>query len=297
MYQFNHGYELLELTKKFNLPISQIVVLAEQEKTGEGLDTIFQKMRNNLKVMKEAINKGLNEDLKSVSGLSGGDAKKLYERIIIGNTLSCETMAKAAASALAVTEVNASMGKIVAAPTAGSSGVIPGALITVARKFGKSDDDMTRALFTATGIGIIIAKNATLSGAEGGCQAEVGSASAMAAAALVELMGGTPEQCLTAASFAIMNLLGLVCDPVAGLVEIPCEKRNALGALNAMICADFAIAGMDSVIPFDEVVEALYKVGKAIPYALRETAEGGLAKTPTGIKLKKKIFEKVERGD
>lgn len=167
MYQFNHGYELLELTKKFNLPISQIVVLAEQEKTGEGLDTIFQKMRNNLKVMREAINKGLNEDLKSVSGLSGGDAKKLYKRIIIGNTLSCETMAKAAASALAVTEVNASMGKIVAAPTAGSSGVIPGALITVARKFGKSDDDMTRALFTATGIGIIIAKNATLSGAEG----------------------------------------------------------------------------------------------------------------------------------
>ncbi|NNG65902.1 L-serine ammonia-lyase, iron-sulfur-dependent, subunit alpha [Caldanaerobacter subterraneus] len=297
MYQFNYGYELLELTKKFNKPISEIVMLAEQERTGEDLEVIFEKMKKNLQVMREAINKGLNEDIKSVSGLSGGDAKKLYARIVIGNTLSCETMAKAAASALAVTEVNAAMGKIVAAPTAGSSGVIPGALITVARKFGKSEDDMTKALFTASGIGIIIAKNATLAGAEGGCQAEVGSASAMAAGALVELMGGTPEQCLTAASFAIMNLLGLVCDPVAGLVEIPCEKRNALGALNAMICADFAIAGMDSVIPFDEVVETMYRVGKAIPSALRETAEGGLAKTPTAMRLKKEIFEKEKRGD
>ncbi|AIS52256.1 L-serine dehydratase, alpha chain [Thermoanaerobacter kivui] len=292
MYQYNHGYELLELTKKFNLPISQIVMLEEQERTGEDLNVIFQKMKNNLLVMKESINKGLNEDLKSVSGLSGGDAKKLYERVVIGNTLSGETIAKAVASALAVTEVNASMGKIVAAPTAGSSGVIPGALVTIGRKFGKSDDDMTRVLFTASGIGIIIAKNSTLSGAEGGCQAEIGSASAMAAAALVELMGGTPEQCFTAASFAIMNLLGLVCDPVAGLVEIPCEKRNAIGTANAIICADLAIAGMDSIIPFDEVVDAMYRVGRSIPCALRETAEGGLAKTPTGVRLKKEIFQK-----
>lgn len=291
MYQYSHGYELLELTKKHNLPISKIVIMAEHEKTGEDLNIIFEKMKKNLLVMRDSINKGLNEDLKSVSGLTGGDAKKLYERVIIGNTLSGETIAKAVASALAVTEVNASMGKIVAAPTAGSSGVIPGALVTIGRKFGKSNDDMTEALFTASGIGVIIAKNATLAGAEGGCQAEVGSASAMAAAALVELMGGTPEQCLSAASFAIMNLLGLVCDPVAGLVEVPCEKRNAIGTANAIICADLAIAGIDSIIPFDEVVDAMYRVGRSIPSTLRETAEGGLAKTLTGIKLKEKIFE------
>jgi len=292
MYQYNHGNELLELTKKYNLPISQIVILEENERTGMPTEEIFKKMEENLLVMRESIEKGLNEDIVSVSGLSRGDAKKLYERVTIGNTLSGETIAKAVASALAVTEVNASMGKIVAAPTAGSSGVIPGALVTIGRKFGKSNSEMTKALFTASGIGVIIAKNATLAGAEGGCQAEVGSASAMAAAALVELIGGTAEECFNAASFAIMNLLGLVCDPVAGLVEVPCEKRNAIGTTNAIICADLALAGMESIIPFDEVVDAMYRVGRSIPCALRETAEGGLAKTPTGIKLKDKIFGK-----
>lgn len=286
MYQFSSGFELLELTKKYNIPISEVVINYEHEMTGDSKDTLIEKMASNLDVMRKSIERGLKEDVKSVGGFIGGDAKRLYDKIINNFTISGETVSKAVASAVAVSEVNAAMGKIVAAPTAGSSGVIPGALITIARKFGKSDDELIKSLFTSSGIGIIIAKNATLSGAEGGCQAEVGSASAMAAAALVELMGGSPEEALNAASFAIMNLLGLVCDPVAGLVEVPCVTRNAVGAANALICADLALSGMRSIIPFDDVVSAMDSVGKAMPCALKETAEGGLAKTATGIKLK-----------
>ncbi|AEF17141.1 L-serine dehydratase, iron-sulfur-dependent, alpha subunit [Thermoanaerobacterium xylanolyticum LX-11] len=291
MYQFSSGFELLELTKKYSIPISEVVINYEHEMTGDDRDVIIEKMSSNLDVMRKSIERGLKEDVKSVGGFIGGDAKRLYDKIINNFTISGETVSKAVASAIAVSEVNAAMGKIVAAPTAGSSGVIPGALITIARKFGKNDDELIKSLFTSSGIGIIIAKNATLSGAEGGCQAEVGSASAMAAAALVELMGGSPDEALNAASFAIMNLLGLVCDPVAGLVEVPCVTRNAIGAANALICADLALSGMKSIIPFDEVVSAMDSVGKAMPCALRETAEGGLAKTATGIKLKMNMRE------
>ncbi|MGF7398679.1 L-serine ammonia-lyase, iron-sulfur-dependent, subunit alpha [Thermoanaerobacterium thermosaccharolyticum] len=286
MYQFNSGFELLELTRKYNMPISEVVINYEHEMTGDDRELIINKMAANLDVMRKSIEKGLKDDIKSVGGFIGGDAKKLYDKIINNFTISGETVSKAVASAIAVSEVNASMGKIVAAPTAGSSGVIPGSLITIARKFGKSNDELIRALFTSSGIGIIIAKNSTLSGAEGGCQAEVASASAMAAAALVELMGGSPEQSLYAASFAIMNLLGLVCDPVAGLVEVPCVTRNAVGTANALICADLALSGIKSIIPFDDVISAMDNVGKMMPCALKETAEGGLAKTTTGIKFK-----------
>lgn len=292
MYQFNHGNELLKLTNKYNLPISSIVILSEQERTNDDDKNIFRKMKENYYVMKNSIEKGLVENIKSVSGLIGGNAKKLYDNLLNNFTLSGETISKAVASAIAVSEVNASMGKIVAAPTAGSSGVIPGSIITIGRKFGKSDEEITYSLFTTSGIGIIIAKNATLSGAEGGCQAEIGSASAMASSGLVELMGGTPEMALNAASLAISNLLGLICDPVAGLVEVPCMTRNAIGTVNAIICADLSLSGIKSLIPFDEVVETMLKVGRMMPCALRETAEGGLAKTTTGLKLKKTIFKK-----
>ncbi|WP_209454079.1 L-serine ammonia-lyase, iron-sulfur-dependent, subunit alpha [Thermoanaerobacterium butyriciformans] len=291
MYQFNSGFELLELTRKYNMPISEVVINYEHEMTGNDREIIINKMKANLDVMRKAIEKGLKDDIKSVGGFIGGDAKRLYDKIINNFTISGETVSKAVASAIAVSEVNASMGKIVAAPTAGSSGVIPGALITIARKFGKSDDELIRSLFTSSGIGIIIAKNSTLSGAEGGCQAEVGSASAMAAAALVELMGGSPDESLNAASFAIMNLLGLVCDPVAGLVEVPCVTRNAIGTANALICADLALSGMKSIIPFDDVISAMDSVGKMMPCALKETAEGGLANTTTGIKFKMNFSE------
>jgi L-serine dehydratase len=202
-------------------------------------------------------------------------------------------MAKAVAASMAVLEVNASMGKIVAAPTAGSSGILPGALISVGEDFKKNDDDICKALFTASAVGYIITRNATVSGAEGGCQAETGAAAAMASAAIVEMLGGTAEEALAAAAITIKNILGLVCDPVAGLVEVPCVKRNAIGTANALISADMALAGIKSVIPFDEVVEAMYKVGRSLPSSLKETSLGGLATTPTGIKLKNEILGNI----
>ena len=197
---------------------------------------------------------------------------------------------KVMARAFSTSEVNASMGRICAAPTAGASGIIPATIISVAEKFHASEDQIIDALFTASGIGEIIAKNATLSGAEGGCQAECGAAAAMSSAALVEMAGGTAEMSLHAAATALKNIMGLICDPIAGLVEAPCAKRNASGAVNAMLSADLALAGVKSIIPFDEVVEAMYKVGKALPSTLRETALGGIAVTPTGIRIKNEIY-------
>lgn len=199
-------------------------------------------------------------------------------------------MVKAMARAISSSEVNAAMGKIVAAPTAGSCGILPAVIISAGEKLDKSEDDLVRALFTSSCIGVLIAKNATLAGAEGGCQAECGSAAAMASAAVVEMMGGTPEMCLSAAAIVIKNILGLVCDPVAGLVEIPCAKRNVSGAVSALTTADMVMAGVYSKIPFDDAVSALYEVGRHMPCELRETAMGGLAVTKTGLKLKEEVL-------
>ncbi len=208
-----------------------------------------------------------------------------------GNTISGQLINSAMAKALSTSEVNASMGKIVAAPTAGASGILPSAIISVKEKFNLSHEDMIHGLFTAAGIGEIIAKNATISGAEGGgCQAECGTASSMAAAAIVEMLGGSVEASFNGASFALLNIMGLICDPIAGLVEFPCALRNASGVVNAMISADLALAGIDSIVPFDEVVDAMYKVGKSMPESLRETALGGIAATPTGGKSLKGGF-------
>jgi len=197
------------------------------------------------------------------------------------------------ARAFSTSEVNASMGKICAAPTAGSSGILPAVIITAAEVLEADEKIKINALFTAAGIGRIIATHATISGAEGGCQAECGSAAAMAAGAVVEMAGGTPEQIFHAAAIALKNIMGLICDPVAGLVESPCAKRNASGAVNAFISAEQALAGIQSVIPFDEVVEAMKFVGKAIPYEFRETALGGIAATDTGKEITKRIFNKT----
>ncbi len=199
-------------------------------------------------------------------------------------------MVRAMARAVSCSEVNAAMGKIVAAPTAGSCGIIPAVIITAGEKLGKTEDELINALFTASGVGIIIAKNATLSGAEGGCQAECGSAAAMGAAAVVEMMGGTPAMALDAAAIVIKNILGLVCDPVAGLVEVPCAKRNIAGAVSALTTADVTMSGVTSRIPFDDTVIAMYKIGKQLPCELRETAMGGCATTPTGLRLAKEIL-------
>ncbi|QXM05914.1 L-serine ammonia-lyase, iron-sulfur-dependent, subunit alpha [Crassaminicella indica] len=291
---FISGVDLLEKCRIYRKKIWEIMLEREIENTGKSKAEIFNDMKKNLIVMKAAVKDGLYEDIKSVSGLVGGDAKRLRKRYEKERTVSGKRMNKAVASAMAVLEVNASMGQIVAAPTAGSSGIIPGALITVGEDFNFNDDDLVKALFTAAAIGYIITRNATVSGAEGGCQAETGAAAAMAASAIVELLGGSPEQALHAASMTIKNILGLVCDPIAGLVESPCVKRNAIGTANAFISADMALAGIKSIIPFDEVVEAMYKVGRSLPCELRETAQGGLAKTPTGIKIEEEIFNKKQ---
>lgn len=287
----NYGYELLKVCEEKNMPIWEYTLEDEAKESGLSKEEVFEKMRKNLKVMQEAAEYGMKNEVISVSGLIGGDGFKLSRYAEGGKTLTGRMMMKAMARALSCSEVNASMGRIVAAPTAGSCGIMPATLITAGEELGKSDDDLVKALFTASGVGIIIAKNATMAGAEGGCQAECGSAAAMAAAAVVEMMG-TPDQALNAGAIVFKNILGLVCDPVAGLVEIPCAKRNASGTVSALTTADMVMGGVMSKIPFDETVEAMYKIGKAMPCALRETAQGGVAITETGLKMKEKVFGK-----
>lgn len=287
----NNGKELVDICKKERISICECTIRMEVE-NGFTREKVLNKMKKNLNVMMEAAEYGMNNNIKSVSGLIGGDAFKLREYAKKGKTITGEFMTMAMARALSCSEVNAAMGKIVAAPTAGSCGILPGVIISVGEKLCKTQDEMVQALFTASGVGMLIARNATLSGAEGGCQAECGSAAAMGSAAVVEMMGGTPEMALDAAAIVIKNLLGLVCDPIAGLVEVPCAKRNAGGTVLALTAADMAMSGIKSVIPFDDVVSAMYKVGKQMPCELRETAMGGLAITPTGLKLKKKILGK-----
>lgn len=290
--EFNSGKELIALCEEKNLKIWEVMIQREKKLRDEDEKILFHTMKENLLIMQESVKKGLYEDVVSNSGLVGGDAKKIRMRYEREKTVSGISMNMAIASAMAVLEVNASMGKVVAAPTAGSSGIIPAALTILKKDFDLKDEELVKGLFTASAIGYIISKNATVAGAEGGCQAETGSAAAMAAALIVDLLGGSAKEALSAGAMTIKNILGLVCDPIAGLVEAPCIKRNALGIANAMICADMALSGVLSIIPFDEVVETMYRVGKDIPHTLRETAKGGLAITPTGLEIQRKIFEK-----
>lgn len=291
MYNFKYGYELFELTKKYNKKISEITIEREIEMYGFTREEVIDKMKANLEVMKDSATLGLTEHIRSVGGIIGGDAKKVMEYVNSGKKTLCgDVVNTAAAMALSSSEVNASMGKICASATAGSCGIVPAAILTAKEIYDSTDEEVIEALFTAAGIGVIIATNATVSGAEGGCQAECGSAAAMAAGAMVEMAGGTPAQSLHAGAAALKNVLGLVCDPIAGLVEAPCAKRNSSGVINAMISADLALAGVKSVIPFDEVVEAMFEVGKALPMELRETALGGVAITKTGKELERRIF-------
>lgn len=280
---------MIELTNKNNCRICDVVIQNECKLTEKTEKDIREIMGGTLKVMMEASKKALEKEVRSISGLSGGDAKLQESYRKVGRTVCGDIVNKAIARAMSCSEINAAMGRIVAAPTAGASGIIPAAVITAAEVIGADEDAMIDALFTASGVGQIIAKNATLAGAEGGCQAECGSGSAMAAAAIVEMYGGTPQMAFDAAAMAIKSKLGLVCDPVAGLVEIPCIKRNATGAVEAMTCADIALAGVKSMIPFDEVVESMFRVGKAMPMEFRETALGGLATTPTGLELNEQV--------
>jgi len=275
------------------IKIWEIVLEEEVKQTGVQAEVLREKMKKNLEVMEQSAQKALENPLKTLGGIIGSEAKKLTEYRKKGLTICGNTINLLMTRAFSTSEVNASMGKICAAPTAGSSGILPAVIITAAEELNASEENKINALFTAAGIGRIIATHATISGAEGGCQAECGSAAAMAAGAVVEMAGGTPEQVFHAGAIALKNIMGLICDPVAGLVESPCSKRNASGAVNAFISAEQALAGIQSVIPFDEVVEAMKYVGKAIPYEFRETALGGIAATDTAKEITKRIFNKL----
>ena len=287
--KFNTVHEFVELTKDQGKTLGEVALEQEALSSGRSREDVFVAMEKNLAVMEQAVERGMKEAVYSRSGITGGDAQRLKKYASTGKSLSQGVVLDAVNFALATSEVNASMGLVVATPTAGSSGVLPGCLLATAKKLGSSREQMVYALFNAGGIGYVIANNATISGAAGGCQAEIGTAAAMAASAMVELAGGTPEQCTNAAAIALKNLLGLVCDPVAGLVEVPCVKRNSMGAAVAVVASDMAMAGITSVIPCDEVIEAMFKIGTMLPACLRETSLAGLATTPTGKALDQKI--------
>lgn len=273
----------------FDGNVAELMITTEIEMTGRSREEIIYIMSKNLEVMKSSVVNGLTGS-KSISGLTGGDAVKIDNYLKRGKTLSDTTILTAVRNAMAVNELNAKMGLVCATPTAGSAGCLPAVLSTAIDKLNLTPKEQLDFLFTAGAFGLVIGNNASISGAEGGCQAEVGSASAMAAAALVKVAGGTAFQASQAVAFVIKNMLGLICDPVAGLVEVPCVKRNALGSSFALVAADMALAGIQSQIPVDEVIDAMYQVGSALPTAFRETAEGGLAATPTGRKISKEIF-------
>lgn len=284
---FNNGKELLDLCNENNKKISDIVLEKDVTQTGLTLDEVKSKMAETLDVMKNSATAGLDKKIASISGLTGGNAKRMEDYQKNHDPISGVFINSAMAKAFSTSEVNASMGKICASPTAGASGIVPAALLAASEKLNLDDEDLIYGLFNAAGIGQIVAKNATVSGAEGGCQAECGVAAAMAASAIVEMAGGTPKQSLDAAGFALTNIMGLICDPIGGLVEYPCSLRNASGVINGLISADMALADVEALVPFDEVVEAMYKVGKALPETLRETALGGLAVTDAAKELTK----------
>ncbi len=287
---FRNVSELVEQASNSNKKLYELMIEQEIELTGKSKEEIISRMLTQFHVMKEAATKGM-KGVVSHSGMTGRDGKKIREYLDKGNYLTDKTTLKAACYAVSINEVNASMGLICATPTAGSSGVLPAVLLAVGEKLNLDDETIALHLFTAGAFGFVIANNAFISGAAGGCQAEIGSASAMAAAAAVEMASGTPFQSAHAMAMALKNMLGLTCDPLAGLVEVPCIKRNAAGAVNAISSAELALAGVESKVPWDEVISAMYNIGLAIPVTLRETSVAGLAATETGKRWKEMLAE------
>ncbi len=292
-YQYARQRDIEALTTQFHISISELAMRHEAERDETDVAVVADKMKLTLDVMKSNVRAGVKSTRPSVGGLIGQNAARMYAYATEQQPLGGELMARATAYALAVTEENARMKRIVACPTAGACGVVPACLVAVGEARGLSDEMLIRALFNASAIGILIANGATVSGAEGGCQAEIGSASAMAASAMVEMAGGSVDASLNAAAIALKNMMGLVCDPVAGLVEVPCSKRNAAGVANAVTAADMALAGITSVIPLWEVIHAMREVGRALPFELRETAKGGVAASKTG----REIAQRIRRHD
>ena len=292
---FDSIRETIDYAVENKMSFADIMIQEEMNLSGKSREEVRETMKQNLEVMRDAVVKGTTgEGVKSVTGYTGQDAIKLAKYNDNNHALSGHEMVEAVKGAVATNEVNAAMGIICATPTAGSSGTIPGVLFKLEKTHDLTEEQMIDFLFVSSLFGRVVANNASVAGATGGCQAEVGSASAMAAAAAVSIFGGEPEASGHAMALAISNLLGLVCDPVAGLVEIPCVMRNAIGSGNALISADLALAGVESRIPVDEVIEAMDKVGRGLPAELRETGLGGLAGTPTGEAIKRKIFGETE---
>ena len=291
MLKYESVSELVKAAEDRGTKISGIVLDDQAEAMECSTLELYEKMEIDLHVMWESAKTGAEEGQRSMSGLTGGEGFLMHEYVREKNGGLCGPfLGKAMAKALSVAGCNASMGRIVAAPTAGSCGVLPGCVLTLLEEGVVEEKDAVMAMFTAGAVGMVIANRASIAGAQGGCQAECGSAAAMAAAALVEMMGGTPAQCADACAIAISSQMGLVCDPVAGLVEIPCIKRNVSSLMIAFSSADLALAGIGARIPADECLDAMREVGDALPASLKETAGGGLAATPTGRKLQAQVF-------
>ncbi len=291
MLKYDSIDELVRAAQAQGLPISELVLLDQAEAMELTPLEVYEKMELDLHVMRESVKAGSAEGQRSMSGLTGGEGYRMNSYVQSrGGGLCGPFLGRAMAMALSVAGCNASMGRIVAAPTAGSCGILPGCLVSLLEEGRITEDVAVRAMFTAGAFGMVIASRASIAGAQGGCQAECGSAAAMAAAALVEVMGGTPAQCADACAIAIASQLGVVCDPVAGLVEIPCIKRNVSGLMVAFSSADMALAGIEAKIPADECIDAMREVGDALPDTLKETARGGLAATPTGLRLRDQVF-------
>lgn len=290
MFKYDSVADLIAEAQKRGKNISDIVIEEQAEACETTEEKMYERMLNSFKIMQMSIENGMEKDTRSVSGLTGGSAWKMKQRVDSGENICGHVFGEAMSMALAVAETNACMGKIVAAPTAGSCGIMPAAIVSVMNEKNIPIEKVVMSLFTSSAIGLVIAHKASIAGAEGGCQAECGAASAMAACALVEMCGGTPEMVGNACAIALKNILGLVCDPVAGLVEIPCIKRNAMGTANAFTAAELSLAGISSAIPADEVIWAMKKVGDSMVSSLKETGEGGLAATPTGKALRQQVF-------
>ena len=284
MMDFKNAKELLHLCEEAGSSISDIMLKREIELGEISEIEALARMEKAFHIMKDSAKTPIKTPVKSMGGLIGGEARILSEHQAAGKGLCGPILEKAITYAMATLETNASMGLIVASPTAGSAGIVPGLLLALQKVYDLTDDQIKQALFNAGAIGYLAMRNATVAGAVGGCQAETGIAAAMAASAAVELMGGTPLQCTYAASTVLMNMLGLVCDPVGGLVEYPCQNRNAAGVANALVAAEMSLAGITQLIPLDEMIATMYTVGKKLPAELRETALGGCATTPSACK-------------
>ena len=283
--------ELFAAAKEAQCSPGELACRVEAEESGKRYEDVWERMKNTIPIFRQAIQQGLSDTALSASGLVGGDANHVFEGKMRFLSPVCQ---RACAYAIATAEANAKMYRIVACPTAGSCGILPSVLAAVAEEINATMNDMTRALFTAGAIGRVVAEKASIAGAVGGCQAECGTACAMAAAAAVDLLGGTAEDMEDAFALALKNILGLVCDPVGGLVEVPCVKRNGFHAIHALVAVEMVMNGVKSQIPADEVIEAMADVGRRLPVELKETSRAGLAMTETGKRVQKKLDEKAK---